>query len=52
MVLGEDTAPTVCLAFVAQASEPLDSQVLSCCSLEHMVESKLLPILDGLKTLS
>lgn len=51
MVLGELTAPTLCLAFAAQTSEPLDSQVLSCCGLEHMVEGKLLPILDCLKTL-
>lgn len=51
MVLGEVTAPTLCLAFAAQTSEPLDSQVLNCCSLEHMVEAKLLPVLDCLKTL-
>lgn len=50
-VLAEVTVPTVHPALAAQTSGPLDSQVLNCWLLEHMVEGKLLPILDCLKTL-
>lgn len=50
-VLAEVTVPAVCPASAAQTSEPLDSEVLNCCSLEHMVGGKLFPILDCLKTL-
>lgn len=51
MVLAELAVPTVPPAFEAQMPEPLHSQVLNYCSLEHMVEGKLLPILVCLKAL-